>query len=484
MTAENKYVSVNIAPEALTNGANGRHSVHVIVDKEKQATPLASFISYRFAFNTKLNDDIVYNHRDLTFMLWKKCGMSRRQPIAIDHIWMDPTANTGSKFTALPDTSPACYGGPRVWPFEWKLGETTVDCTYTQNESYQFIRVHTVDPVIGDKVITGICQELINMEQARRDAMPKPPIVVRRYIAVDQPYAAWLEIKSRAGRPLNTVHLDGDSKENLFRSIKKFLTLQELYERFGVTWKRVHLFEGPPGTGKTSLVLALASQYNYGISKITITPKMTAVDVEALIRKLPDKTFLLIEDVDSLFTKRTATSALDFSTLLNSLDGTSTPSGLIAFMTTNHVDKLDPALVRPGRVDMVVKFVYPTIKEIEDSLKHLASEFKHEHAQFLEQIKPYIRDPTKEQDTSKIFSIAGIQQYIFECILLERTSILNHINDLIMTVGDVIKKESSPPATISQCEDDDCEQPPPNFPRTIIIPEFAQLDVLPSDCGY
>lgn len=67
---------------------------------------------------------------------------------------------------------------------------------------------------------------------------------------------------------------------------------------------------------------------------------------------------MLLEDIDAAFTKRTQSdnqgyqSMITFSGLLNSLDGVASAEERIIFLTTNHVEKLDPALIRPGRVDL------------------------------------------------------------------------------------------------------------------------------------
>ncbi|KAG1229889.1 hypothetical protein G6F68_019341 [Rhizopus microsporus] len=67
---------------------------------------------------------------------------------------------------------------------------------------------------------------------------------------------------------------------------------------------------------------------------------------------------MLLEDIDAALTKRTQTdnqgyqSMITFSGLLNALDGVASAEERIIFLTTNHVEKLDPALIRPGRVDL------------------------------------------------------------------------------------------------------------------------------------
>lgn len=77
-----------------------------------------------------------------------------------------------------------------------------------------------------------------------------------------------------------------------------------------------------------------------------------------LLSNVPERSIMLLEDIDAAFTKRAQTdnqgyqSMITFSGLLNSLDGVASAEERIIFLTTNHVERLDPALIRPGRVDM------------------------------------------------------------------------------------------------------------------------------------
>jgi len=75
---------------------------------------------------------------------------------------------------------------------------------------------------------------------------------------------------------------------------------------------------------------------------------------------VPERALVLIEDVDAAFNRRVQTSAdgyqssVTFSGFLNALDGVASGEERVIFMTTNHPERLDPALVRPGRVDFAV----------------------------------------------------------------------------------------------------------------------------------
>src|SRR5207253_2725559 len=89
-------------------------------------------------------------------------------------------------------------------------------------------------------------------------------------------------------------------------------------------------------------------------------PNMSDNRLGDLLAKVPERNILLLEDIDCAFVKRKRASGkegeLTFSGLLNALDGVASPEGRIVVMTTNHVDKLDPALIRPGRADVKLYF--------------------------------------------------------------------------------------------------------------------------------
>ena len=142
------------------------------------------------------------------------------------------------------------------------------------------------------------------------------------------------------------------------------------YDSLGRTHKRVYLFEGVPGSGKTSFVTALASTFGYDVALITFTDKVTDGVLMRLLKNMPDKTILVLEDIDVLFNDRKKNDEqknhVTFSGILNSLDGITTRDGFICIMTTNYKNVLDTALLRPGRVDKQLEFKPATNEQIQD----------------------------------------------------------------------------------------------------------------------
>ena len=169
--------------------------------------------------------------------------------------------------------------------------------------------------------------------------------------------------KPRLKRPLGSVILDDGVKEGLVADVKEFLAARQWYVDRGVPYRRGYLLYGPPGTGKTSFIQALAGELDYSVAMINLSEMGMTDDLLAhLLTQQPEKSVLVLEDVDAALGNRRERGSdgysgktVTFSGLLNALDGLAAGEDRIAFLTTNHADRLDPALIRPGRVDMMVR---------------------------------------------------------------------------------------------------------------------------------
>ncbi|OJI99937.1 hypothetical protein ASPVEDRAFT_81524 [Aspergillus versicolor CBS 583.65] len=177
--------------------------------------------------------------------------------------------------------------------------------------------------------------------------------------------AAWTPLgPPRHKRPLNSVVLDEGVKERIVEDVKDFLSSAQWYHDRGVPYRRGYLLYGPPGTGKSSFIQALAGELDYDIAILNLSERgLTDDRLNRLLTIVPKRTIVLLEDVDAAFSNRRTQTDEDgyrganvtFSGLLNALDGVSSAEERIVFLTTNHVERLDEALVRPGRVDMTVR---------------------------------------------------------------------------------------------------------------------------------
>ena len=166
--------------------------------------------------------------------------------------------------------------------------------------------------------------------------------------------------------------------------INKFLTTRHVYKHRQIPYRRGYLLQGIPGSGKSSLVLGIASALRAPVYILTLTDRaLTDQDVLGMLGEIPAGGILLLEDIDAaIHTDRAAATSekesggVTLSGLLNSLDGVAASEGRVLFMTTNYPEKLDAALVRRGRIDKVVVFTHTTQDQAEQMfLRFFPDEF-------------------------------------------------------------------------------------------------------------
>ncbi len=167
-------------------------------------------------------------------------------------------------------------------------------------------------------------------------------------------------------------------KEELLGDFRRFFAMREVYEKYKVTWKRGVLLIGPPGNGKTHAVKALINElgqpclYVKSFKSYRGTEHDNLRQVFARARKTTP-CLLVLEDLDSLVTKESR------SFLLNELDGFAANTGLVVLATTNHPERLDPALLdRPSRFDRKYYFELPAPRERERYLRCWNADFEPE----------------------------------------------------------------------------------------------------------
>jgi chaperone BCS1 len=164
------------------------------------------------------------------------------------------------------------------------------------------------------------------------------------------------------------VLLPAGTVETVLSAVMEFRERAEWYASIGIPHRIGFLFEGIPGSGKTSLIAALAGHLNVSLYALNLSSAWLDDDnLTRLLNCVPNGSFILLEDIDAAFhgrKKEEGAKELTFSGLLNALDGVASKDGNMVFMTTNHVELLDPALIRPGRVDVKVHFDYARPAEV------------------------------------------------------------------------------------------------------------------------
>ncbi|KRW98961.1 P-loop containing nucleoside triphosphate hydrolase [Pseudocohnilembus persalinus] len=187
----------------------------------------------------------------------------------------------------------------------------------------------------------------------------------------------WQKIFVKTPRTLESVILPKQTTEFLIQDVKKFYSREKWYYSKGVPFRRGYLLYGPPGAGKTSFVYALAGLLKMNICVVSLNSKrMSDQILQNLLQCTPPKSIILMEDVDTLYDQRTQSnrSQVTFSGFLNCIDGILAQEGHVLFMTTNHREKLDSALIRPGRADVHVKLDHADKYQIQKLFCNIFSE--------------------------------------------------------------------------------------------------------------
>ncbi|KAF5386920.1 hypothetical protein D9615_001920 [Tricholomella constricta] len=210
-------------------------------------------------------------------------------------------------------------------------------------------------------------------------------------------HGSWRWTDSRHKRPMGSIVLNPGVKEMLLNDTKDFLKSEKWYADRGIPFRRGYLLHGVPGSGKSSLIHAIAGQLMLDIYVVSLSASwISDSTLTTLMGRVPARCILLLEDLDAAFVRSSTreggseekekkegpaeqgqnnhgsngmrggrnrrgeqlsdVNTLSLSGLLNALDGVAAAEGRLLFATTNHLDRLDPALSRPGRMDVWVEF--------------------------------------------------------------------------------------------------------------------------------
>ncbi|WOK92117.1 hypothetical protein Cni_G00808 [Canna indica] len=211
----------------------------------------------------------------------------------------------------------------------------------------------------------------------------------------------WESVPFKHPSTFDTLAMDPSRKELIMADLKDFAEGKAFYEKTGRAWKRGYLLYGPPGTGKSSMIAAMANYLGYDIYDLELTEVHTNSELRKLLMKTTSKSIIVIEDIDcsvnltNRISKKSAppsdppsdlrpvgaaedgaaSKTITLSGLLNFTDGLWSCCGSerIFVFTTNHIEKLDPALVRSGRMDMHINMSYCSFAALKILMKNYLS---------------------------------------------------------------------------------------------------------------
>lgn len=194
----------------------------------------------------------------------------------------------------------------------------------------------------------------------------------------------WINVPYNPPATFDMLAMDHSKKVEIMEDLTAFREAKEYHSKVGKAWKRGYLLHGPPGTGKSTMIGAMANFLEYDVYDLDITSIKGNAELQKLFLDTTDRSIIVIEDIDAieveLTTKRKGKEPAeqnDDNHLVIELPdkdkGKVTLSGLLSFVdglwsacgserifvfTTNHVDRLDPALIRRGRMDRHIEMSY------------------------------------------------------------------------------------------------------------------------------
>ncbi|KAJ4749497.1 P-loop containing nucleoside triphosphate hydrolases superfamily protein [Rhynchospora pubera] len=178
----------------------------------------------------------------------------------------------------------------------------------------------------------------------------------------------WLSVDLHHPSTFDTLAIDSELKQTVIDDLARFVKRKDYYKRIGKAWKRGYLLYGPPGTGKSSLVAAMANYLKFDVYDLDLSSLNSNEILKTFLMGMSNRSILLIEDIDCMIKLNRRDSKdycngrdkITLSGLLNFVDGLWSSGGdeRIIVLTTNYKERLDPALTRPGRMDMHIHMGY------------------------------------------------------------------------------------------------------------------------------
>jgi hypothetical protein len=260
----------------------------------------------------------------------------------------------------------------------------------------------------------------------------------------------WQSTGTHRARSLHSVILPVAAKDHVLCDMNKFMSedTKSFYSDHSIPYRRGYLFHGVPGSGKTSLIQALAGYYKRGVYFLQPTdPLMTDVVLLDAIRQVAQNCFVVIEDVDGLFdegkTNRISTqSSLTFGGLTSALDGIGgTGKGEIIIMTTNERGELHHELMRSGRVDTHIAFHHACPEQIAAMFSEFCPQYKDSAEEFVVAVSTALGEKHK-------IAAADLQHFFVQNMGGEKEVMFANITNLIRDLHEVkhaAKHKQMPP---------------------------------------
>lgn len=354
---------------------------------------ILGWIKRSFSYTIQINDK---DSAFFNFKLW----LSQNNKLSKTRIVKLSTGNRPN--ASIPSNSTneeqIIIPGVGVHFFMYK-GKPCVLNIYKNDKTLDVIHEYTLSILFcrSKQIIQEILKEIENAGKSNIDHI----------FVYSQDYGCWIKRNVFNKRNINTIFLPIATKTQILTCLDKFCNNRQLYFDLGVPYKKGFLLYSPPGCGKTSLSMAIASYANYNICPLNLNAVQDDTQLLSLFNNIPEKSVVIIEDIDCIFNKRELLDIgkerkISFSQLLNSLDGISKLNDVIIIITTNRIDHIDDALRRAGRCDENIELNYA------------------QHEQLVEMVNYYVKDENIRQkliashNNKECISLAEVQRDILD----------------------------------------------------------------------
>ena len=250
------------------------------------------------------------------------------------------------------DSLSAGYG-VHFFFYKWRLCWMTVNKLESSGSENQKEEITIYKLGRGNKILSDLVSEFA----------PKPKI--DENFVYEYREGEWVSSSKIPYKNIDALALDDDKLDFINNTVYNFLNSREWFYERNIPFKMVNILSGKPGSGKTSIIKAIASLYDRNICVLRLN-SVTDITLQTALTTLPKKSIVIIEDVDTYGVTQDRTpsgddgddkkfSFLTMSGLLNALQGIVELDDVIMFMTTNHLEKIDKAVRRVGRIDHVIE---------------------------------------------------------------------------------------------------------------------------------
>jgi hypothetical protein len=301
---------------------------------------------------------------------------------------------------------------------------------FTMTGSSCTIRMISKGKLLTEEEIIGNIKYLIKLgiENKPKIVVKKRAQVSRKSVQLHRRENGDWKSSTLKKKTFDTIYLPSDTLTKVHNEFCDFIGMEKFFSKVEVPYRRCMLLYGPPGTGKTSLALALAYHYQMDIWTFNLNdPEINDDSIVTLLNLISssNRKILLFEDIDSAFANKEKIKIetrngengdgndllptkdggyLTYSGLLNALDGVSSiHTGVFTIMTTNYKEKLGDAILRPGRVDIIMQLYECNYEQIESMMRKLINDML--------SIKREIIASKKEADADDEEDIKVLEKY-------------------------------------------------------------------------